>query len=167
MRVKGRGVLHSVLTVIVLAGLMTTGCEYGRMYDQDTVKTYKRKMPAMDKRSVPLSGGYEVLSHSTPGTMANPLADSPLSIERGRLAYGYFCAQCHGPRLDGLGTVGQSFAPLPANLASPGVLSLKDGEIYSKVRLGFKRHPALYTTISEEDTWAVILFMRRTARGAS
>ncbi len=155
------------MTVIVLACLTITGCGYGRMYDQDTVKTYKRKMPPMDKRTVPLSGGFAVLSHGTPGTMANPVAGSPLGVERGRLAYGYFCVQCHGPRLDGLGTVGQSFAPLPTNLVSSGVLSLKDGEIYSRVRLGFKRHPALYTTISEEDTWAVIAFMRRMARGAS
>jgi hypothetical protein len=35
-----------------------------------------------------------------------------------------------------------------------------DGELYAKIRLGFRRHPLLYSTISENDTWAVIVYLR-------
>jgi len=56
--------------------------------------------------------------------------------------------------------VGQSFSPLPANLRSQDVQSLTDGALYAKIRLGYMRHPRLFTTISEGDTWAVIDFIR-------
>ena len=149
--------------LLVVWAIMLSGCEYGRMYDQDVVKTYGRKMKAMDKRTVPVTDGYEVLLRSDPKNLKNPLSVSKESTERGRLAYGYFCVQCHGPGLDGRGTVGQSFAPLPANLTSPAVITAGDGELYAKVRLGFKRHPALFPTIPEDDAWAVLIYMRSEA----
>jgi len=143
--------------------IMLCGCEYGRMYDQDVVKTYGRKMKAMDKRTVPVSDGYEVLLKADPKSLKNPLSPSKESVEKGRIAYGYFCVQCHGVQLDGQGTVGQSFAPLPADLTSPSVMSSGDGELYAKVRLGFKRHPKLFPTVPEDDTWAVLIYMRSRA----
>ena len=143
--------------------IMLCGCEYGRMYDQDAVKTYGKKMKAMDKRTVPVHGGYEVLLKADPKGLRNPLSPSRESAERGRIAYGYFCVQCHGVKLDGQGTVGQSFAPLPADLTSPSIISSSDGELYAKVRLGFKRHPNLFPTIPEDDTWAVLIYMRSQA----
>lgn len=151
--------------VVLLAvwTLLLTGCEYGRMYDQDAVKTYGRKMKTMDKRTVPVSDGYQVLLRSNPKNLKNPLPVSSESAEKGKLTYGYFCVQCHGVRLDGRGTVGQSFAPLPADLTSPAVMSASDGELYAKVRLGFKRHPALFPTIPEDDTWAVLIYIRSEA----
>jgi hypothetical protein len=68
--------------------------------------------------------------------------------------------QCHGPNRDGLGTVGQSFSPLPTDLGSLGVRSQADGEIYARIRLGYKRHPQLYTTVAETDTWAVVNYIK-------
>ena len=59
-----------------------------------------------------------------------------------------------------MGTVGQSFSPLPADLRSDDVQYQTDGALYAKIRLGYKRHPRLFTTISEGDTWAVVVFMR-------
>jgi hypothetical protein len=56
--------------------------------------------------------------------------------------------------------VGQSFSPLPADLRSNDVQSQGDGELYAKIRLGYLRHPQLFTTISEGDTWAVVDFIR-------
>ena len=67
---------------------------------------------------------------------------------------------CHGPRLDGLGTVGQSFSPLPADLKSEGVQSQTDGDLYAKIRLGHKRHPRLYTTVAENDTWVIVRYIK-------
>jgi len=62
-----------------------------------------------------------------------------------------------------MGTVGQSFSPLPTDLRSPYVQSQRDGEIYAKIRLGYRRHPPLYSTISENDTWAVVKYLRSLA----
>jgi hypothetical protein len=146
--------------LMLLSLIALTGCDYARMYDQDVIKTYKGKMPAMDQRTVPVNDGFQVLLQADPQSLRNPLPYSADSIERGRLAYSYFCVQCHGRRLDGRGTVGQSFVPLPANLTSDRVLSKGDGVLYSEVRLGVARHPRLFSTFSAGDAWAVIIYMR-------
>jgi hypothetical protein len=60
--------------------------------------------------------------------------------------------------------VGQSFTPLPTDLTSRVTLAQKDGELYAKIRLGFRRHPVLFTTVSAEDAWAVIIYVRSMRR---
>ncbi len=155
-----------MVLLLLLMLLPAAGCDYGRMYDQASVTTHEKKMPEMDPRTVPVRDGFESLARTDPKTLKNPLSSSKATVEQGRLAYGYFCIHCHGPGLDGNGTVGQSFAPLPANLLSSGVLSQKDGELYAKMRLGFKRHPSLFTTVSSGDAWAIILYVRSLRRSS-
>ncbi len=136
------------------------GCDYARMNNQESVKTYKKKMPLMDVRTVPVQPGYQFLSHANPAALKNPLPGDSKTIEQGGLAYTYFCIQCHGPKADGNGTVGQSFAPLPSNLRGANVQSQSDGQLFSKILLGFGRHPNLYTTVSEEDAWTIVHYIR-------
>jgi hypothetical protein len=150
------------LLILVLS--LVCGCDFGRMYDQDVIKTYGQKMPEMDKRTAPVQDGFQELVNTDPRSLKNPLPYSKTSLERGYRVYGYYCVQCHGVNSDGSGTVGQSFAPLPANLTSPEILSQKDGQLYAKIRLGFKRHPVLFSTVAAEDTWAVIVHMRSGGR---
>jgi Cytochrome C oxidase, cbb3-type, subunit III len=146
--------------VVLFILLVLCSCDYGRMFDQDVIKTYGQKMPEMDSRTVPVHDGFQILVNADPRSLKNPREYSKASVEQGTQAYSYYCVQCHGPRADGNGTVGQSFAPLPADLASTTVEQQSDGELYAKIRLGFKRHPRLFTTVSEEDTWAVVIYIR-------
>lgn len=150
----------SILAGICIALSLLCGCDYARMYDQDVIKTFKKDVPPMDNRTIPIDDGYQALVMSNPAELQNPLLYSQERAEQGRVAYGYFCIQCHGQKLDGRGTVGQSFVPLPAQLTSKSVLSQPDGLIYSRIRLGFKRHPRLFPTVSADDSWAVIIYMR-------
>ena len=137
-----------------------TGCDYGRMYDQDSVKTYERNMPAPDPRTIPVQDGFQALKAADPRALLNPVPYSQQSVTYGKQAYAYFCVQCHGPRADGRGTVGQSFAPLPTDLSSPAVQTQTDEELYAKIRLGFRRHPQLFTTVSDDEAWAVVHYIR-------
>jgi mono/diheme cytochrome c family protein len=146
--------------VVILILFVLNGCDYGRMYDQDVIKTYGQKMPEMDARTIPVRDGFQALVTADPKRLENPLEYSKLSVEQGAQAYSYYCIHCHGPKADGNGTVGQSFVPLPADLSSQPVQGQSDGELYAKIRLGFKRHPQLFTTVSEEDTWAVVIYIR-------
>ena len=114
----------------------------------------------MDERTIPVSDGFQALRNADPATLRNPVLSTKESVARGKLAYGYYCAHCHGASADGLGTVGQSFSPLPADLRSGHVQSHSDGELYAKIGLGYLRHPRLYTTVYAGDTWAVIDFLR-------
>ena len=153
IRVKASGIALFILCFFC-------GCDYGRMYDQDVFKTYDRKMPEMDARTVPVYDGYQKLVTADPQSLKNPVEYSKASVEQGKLAYGYYCVHCHGPKADGNGTVGQSFVPLPADLTSQPVQEQSDGELCAKIRLGFKRHPKLFATVSDEDTWAVVMYIR-------
>jgi mono/diheme cytochrome c family protein len=148
----------SLIGLLFLAGI--SGCDYQRMKDQASVRTYKKEMPEMDTRTIPVKEGFQILANADARKLTNPLPQTPGSIKQGKESYGYYCVQCHGPKGDGEGTVGQSFSPLPADLRSDGVQVQSDGELYAKIRLGYKRHPRLYTTISQADTWAVVDYMR-------
>jgi mono/diheme cytochrome c family protein len=150
----------SFMAVLSILFLLSEGCDYGRMYDQDSVKTYKRTLPAQDNRTIPVENGFTMLASGNPEKLKNPLPPSKETVEQGRASYGYYCVHCHGPNLDGRGSVGQSFSPLPTDLRSPSVLSQDDGAIYGKIRVGFKRHPRLFSTVSPEETWSIITFIR-------
>jgi hypothetical protein len=152
--------LFACAAFVAFIAVSFTGCDYGRMYDQDSVKTYERKATPMDKRAVPTTDGINALNTVDPRNLRNPLSFSKETVEQGKLAYGYFCVQCHGPKLDGHGLVGQSFSPLPADLRSSVIMSQGDGVIYVRIRLGFKRHPPLFSTVSDHDAWSVIVYLR-------
>jgi mono/diheme cytochrome c family protein len=136
---------------------------YGRMRDDEALNTFQMPLPVMPRGTVPLGGGIESLRKSDPGQLINPLSLTRAAIDQGRKGYGYYCVQCHGPRLDGKATVGQSFYPLPADLLDPRVQSQKDGELFLKISLGYKRQPPLYATVAREDLWAVINYLRARA----
>jgi len=162
MCLRGRAFLMSFVIVALFIGLpyFFSGCDYARMKDQESVRTYKAEPPEMPQGTIPVSGGAEVLKKSKPEDLRNPLSSTQEVLEKGRLAYGYFCIMCHGQNLDGNGTVGQSFAPLPTDLKSPSVRQQSDGELFYKISFGYKRHPPLTSTVSEGDRWAILCYIR-------
>lgn len=164
MKARVRTLPHMVLLLLLLlsAGGITS-CDYARMRDQESVRTYEKEMPRADTRTVPVNSGFLALRAADPKKLVNPYPMNAASVKEGKLAYTYFCIQCHGQKANGMGTVGQSFSPLPADLTSDRVQGLSDGELYARIRLGYKRHPELYTTISGRDTWYVIQYARSIA----
>lgn len=154
--------LFPVARLLVLAHVLLAlcGCDYARMTDDEAINTYGKNMPAAPAHTVPIKGGIETLLVADPKNLVNPLPKDLDTIEQGRLAYGYFCRHCHGPKGDGHGTVGQSFAPLPTDFQSRAVQQLRDGEIFARISLGYKRCPPLAYTMAEKDRWAVIGYLR-------
>lgn len=151
------------LTVLCMLPILW-GCDYGRMYDDEAVHTYQTVIPEMPKRTIPVGGGIQVLREADPDELLNPVAYDETSVRRGKEAYGYYCIQCHGPRADGRGTVGQSFAPLPTDLKTSDVQDQSDGSLFFRISLGFNRHPPLWYTVAENDRWAVVNYIRSLAR---
>ena len=148
-------VASSILFILALGA-----CDYARMKEQESLRPYKKAMPEMPEGTIPREGGLEILKRANPETLRNPFAFTPKQVERGKDGYSYFCVMCHGPKADGQGTVGQSFYPLPANLNRPYVQDQSDGRLFANISLGFNRHPPLAYTISEEDRWAIIHYIR-------
>jgi len=136
---------------------------YGRMRETPAVRPYEEPLLAMETGLVPVNGG-EAGYRSTAGLdlLAPVKMTDPAVIARGKAVYLTFCAQCHGYNYDGNGTVGQSFQPLPADLRSSKVQSTPEGVIFKSVSYGIPggRQPALETTVTIDDRWHVVAFVK-------
>ncbi len=93
----------------------------------------------------------------------NPLTYSPENLEAGKEAFGHYCVACHG--LDGQNT-GVPFAdkmspPLPL-LNSPDVQRYTDGQLKWVIDNGIwpSGMPASKDTLSDDDQWAIVLYLR-------
>lgn len=157
--------LIGLVMIFPLLSFWLGGCDYARMTEDEAVNTFQTAMPAMDERTIPAAGGPRSLRGISPQELANPRPVTKESVTQGRVAYGYFCVHCHGPKADGRGTVGQSFAPLPADLKSPAIQSQSDGLLFLKISRGYKRHPPLAYTVSGVDRWAIICYLRSLGQG--
>lgn len=157
---RSRSASHLFWPKLLVIGILLCGCDYARMRDDEAVNLYEMQLPEMPGSAVPLAGGNEPVFARSPEQIKNPLDSSPSVIQAGGRAYVYFCIQCHGPGGEGYGTVGQSFAPLPTNLKSDYVRQQADGVLFEKIGKGYKRHPPLAYTVSINDRWAVVLYIR-------
>lgn len=157
-----RGISRWVILLLLLP--LFCSCDYGRMMDDEAIQTYQVKVPEMPARAIPVHGGIQSLREADPDELVNPVAVNEKSVRRGKEAYGFYCIQCHGPLADGRGTVGQSFAPLPADMKDPDVQEQSDGSLYYRISLGFNRHPPLWDTVAEADRWALVNYIRSLAR---
>ncbi len=136
---------------------------YGRMRETPAVRPHEDPLLIMEEGIVPISGGEAVYRATAGVNLKSPLNESePFVITRGKAVYLTYCAQCHGFNYDGKGTVGQSFQPLPTDLRSPEVQSKPDGELFQTVSYGIPggRQPALQTTVTINDRWHVIVFVK-------
>jgi mono/diheme cytochrome c family protein len=136
---------------------------YGRMRETPAVRPQEEPLLVEEAGLVPVSGG-EAIFRVTPGSELTPSVDmtQPPVIARGKNVYHIFCAQCHGYNYDGNGTVGQSFAPLPTDLRSAKVQNSFPGELFKSISYGIPdgRQPPLHSTITLEDRWKVIAFVK-------
>ena len=159
----------ALLAVLVFFGhlglilLFSLGQNYGRMNNDEAVNIYRMKMPDDVKGTVPVNSDTAMLNLKDPDSIKNPLTADEENEKRGWTYYTYYCIQCHGPKAEGKGTVGQSFSPLPANLRGDYVQAKSDGRLFKNISLGYLRHPPLAYTVSEEERWAIILYIRSLA----
>jgi mono/diheme cytochrome c family protein len=162
-----------VLLVLVAAGLWVAynafiyydnNFRFGRMRETPVVKPHEAPIPTMDEDAVPMHGGEAPLKIGEGDQLSSPLKhNTPETLAVGKKAYFNYCVPCHGKKLDGLGTVGQSFHPLPGNLKSPQVLDQVDGHLFHTISFGKGRMPALATSMTVQDRWAVVHYIRSLA----
>lgn len=133
----------------------------GRMRETPLVRPHEASLLIMENGTVPIQGGEELV-RTTLNNNALPSTNFPSDrlLELGKAEYLVFCSQCHGSNLNGQGTVGQSFNPLPTSLTGPRVTNMSDAEIFSTISYGTQRSPALASSMSVESRHAVIRYLR-------
>jgi len=136
----------------------------GRMWETPSVRPHEEPILAMDSGLVPVAGG-ETRFRLLPGeALASPLENASPEVVagEGKALYALYCQQCHGVNYDGMGTVGQSFSPLPGDLRSTKVQKLTEGLMFKEISFGIPdgRQPALATTISVMDRWRIVAYVK-------
>jgi copper transport protein len=94
---------------------------------------------------------------------ANPIPSMPDSVARGQNLYRANCASCHGIGGAGDGPTAAEMLPGPGDL-SMSVPALRDGELAYLISAGTvaTRMPAFSTTLSEQDRWDLVNYLRAT-----
>ena len=101
---------------------------------------------------------------------ANVKSEMDLNVARGQNRYQIYCTPCHGPALDGKGTVaGLALDGGPRLTVAPPSLHLERiakemvvGKIYSAIRNGVNNGnmPSYAPQISTADRWAIVAYVK-------
>jgi mono/diheme cytochrome c family protein len=92
----------------------------------------------------------------------NPVAASPASIAAGQRVYRQHCQTCHGVLGAGDGPAAFALRPRPADLRVHMAAGHTDGQLYYWISEGFQgtAMPAFRGTLSDEERWNVVNFIR-------
>lgn len=90
----------------------------------------------------------------------NPIAADEASISRGKKVYIKECLSCHGKKGKGDGPSVATLEKSPGDLTSSKVQSQTDGELFWKITEGRKPMPSTKTSLTEEERWQVINYVR-------
>lgn len=150
-------VLTGVYTVITL---YDSNLKAGRMYQTPAIRPHEEPQLVMDKRTIADTKSEALIRELLKTDFIMKPMGSALLLAKGEKEYRVFCFHCHGPNLDGLGTVGQSFFPLPTNLTTKKTAGMSDKELFAFISYGGKKAPALASSMSVESREAVIQYIR-------
>ncbi len=88
----------------------------------------------------------------------NPYEASTKNVSSGKKIYNINCKSCHGDA--GMGNMLPLQPVAPSDLGSQAFLIQGDGEIYYKINKGQGAMPTFEKTLSDEDKWMVIAYLR-------
>ena len=91
--------------------------------------------------------------------LPNPVQSTPEALADGEWIYGVYCAVCHGTTGQGDGQIAKHYRRMP-NLSAPNVHNYTDGWIYSIIREGGPNMPAFAASMSANERWALVHFLR-------
>ena len=82
------------------------------------------------------------------------------TLNRGEKVYNIQCAVCHTKVGNGLKSQITNRGWVVPNITQDSTTALSDGELYHIVRYGVRSMPGYAKAISEEDSWAVVAYVR-------
>ncbi len=89
----------------------------------------------------------------------NPLTADAATLAKGKEFYTRECAACHGNTGKGDGPKAGELNPKPRDLHLAAITSQSDGGLFWKLTEGKTPMPT-YAKFSEEERWAVLLYVR-------
>lgn len=94
--------------------------------------------------------------------LVNPVPFDAEALARGEKEYQVFCMDCHGSKGEGDGFLYSSglYVAKPRSLVNDIARSLKDGEIFHSITLGFGSMGEHGSLIRQEDRWKIVHYIR-------
>jgi hypothetical protein len=102
---------------------------------------------------------YQGLPDSIAKPMFNPLPFTKEVLEKGRNRFNSYCSPCHGYFAKGDSRLRGLF-PNPPSLHTDKVRNWPDGNIYNVITNGQNNMPSYAKSISREDRWAIVNYVR-------
>ena len=93
----------------------------------------------------------------------NPVEVNEASLAKGKAVYVKECASCHGDKGKGDGTAVKDLEKKPGDMTSTKTQEQSDGALFWKITEGNKPMASYDKTLSEEDRWHVINYLRTLA----
>ena len=179
-----------LLVILIIAGVLIGGTAYGVLRflgsspgawpdcgtaffgsgargNEPSVRPYEQPAGWPAPGAVAVDQVFGVASREDPdaaGDAVSPLAGNRGAEEAGKVAYRRYCWACHGPRLDGLSTVGPSFPRGRMDLTASDVTRQGDGVLFWKIWNGTGNMPSLGSTLTATEAWQVIAYLRGYSR---
>lgn len=99
------------------------------------------------------------------GTAQAAVAVAPVELTekllaRGEERFNIYCSVCHDKAGTGHGMVVQRGYPIPVDLSSERVRTMRDGEIFQTISNGVRNMPAYRAQIPPDDRWAIVTWVR-------
>ncbi|MBI4663322.1 MAG: c-type cytochrome [Verrucomicrobia bacterium] len=113
-------------------------------------------------------GGDEWVTPARAARKQNPIPADSAKMAKGKELYEMACFACHGLAGKGDGSAAASLerngAPIrPGNLSEPKLWEQSDGTLFWKISEGRTPMPAFQESFSEEDRWAIVIYVRSLA----
>jgi mono/diheme cytochrome c family protein len=133
------------------------------------IPQHKMMLPPPDG-SIPTRGAVESrgltgieLATLLGETLQNPLAADDSTVARGERQFRRVCTPCHGPTMAGEGPVTPSFMP-PPDLLAETTRGRADGYIWSYIRNGGAVMPRYGPSVTAEEAWQIVHYVRHMQR---
>lgn len=132
------------------------------MMNQPSIKPQEGEMPAAPRRSVPVGGSSHLIKDRLQGyKLANPVAASPASMQRGKQFFTIFCVPCHGVGGQGDGPVGKKFPVPPMNLTNDFIQKEAfDNWIFTNITFGGRLMPSYRNDLRADERWDVVNYVK-------
>jgi len=107
--------------------------------------------------------GDEWVAPARAAKKKNPVEANEASLAKGKTVYVKECQSCHGEKGKGDGPGVKDLEKKPEDLTLPKILNQTDGALFWKITEGRKPMASYEKTLSEEERWHVINYMRSLA----
>lgn len=159
------GLLYLVggaLVAGVFAYVIYTG---PKMKEQPHIRAYQSVVPALPRGSVPVQ--VPITLDDSAAQLAGPVAATPSDLSNGKTYYTYYCVFCHGEKGDGIGAVGESWDPAPADLRTDRVRQMNRPQLLKSMLTGVGHDPVLEMVVHPKYRRDLVLYVATLAQAGT